>query len=234
MKIAVIGAGSSGLVTLKYLLDAFPAIDVVCFEKSHSIRGCWGNQRPDFISTSTKYTTQFSCFRKWSSDVSPEKNFEEFYRGSEFGDYLEEFADYFNLRKNIRLGIELKHLERKDNSWLLHLIEHNKEKNLTFDAVFLCTGLVNQKVPFSSSKIPRTDNPEGIKNKTVIVVGGGESAADVANYLAKPEHNNKVYLSLRSGIRVSPRYHPIRGVPSDFTESFITFFCINASAIGLA
>jgi dimethylaniline monooxygenase (N-oxide forming) len=42
---------------------------------------------------------------------------------------------------------------------------------------------------------------------------------DVANYLAKPAYNNTVFLSLRSGIRVSPRYHPIRGVPSDFLRS---------------
>jgi cation diffusion facilitator CzcD-associated flavoprotein CzcO len=219
MKIAVIGAGCSGLVTLKYLLDSFPSDDVICFEKSHAIRGCWGNQRPDFISTSTKYTTQFSCFRKWSSDVSPEKNFSEFYRGAEFGDYLEKFAEHFNLRKNIQLGVELKHLAWKDDCWSLKLNKNGKEEALKFDAVFLCTGLVNQKVPFNSTSIPMTDNPEGIRDKTVIVVGGGESAADVANYLAKPEHNNKVYLSLRSGIRVSPRYHPIKGVPSDFLRN---------------
>jgi hypothetical protein len=30
---------------------------------------------------------------------------------------------------------------------------------------------------------------------------------------------NSVHLSLRSGIRVSPRYHPIRGVPSDFLRN---------------
>lgn len=219
MKIAVIGAGCSGLVTLKYLLDAFPADDVVCFEKSQSIRGCWGNQRPDFISTSTKYTTQFSCFRKWDLVVSPTKDYSEFYRGAEFGDYLEEFAEHFNLRKYIRLNVQLKKLERIDSAWSLHLVENQKEKILSFDAVFLCTGLVNQKVPLNTTSIPRTDNPEGIKDKTVVVVGGGESAADVANYLAKAEHNNKVYLSLRSGIRVSPRYHPIRGVPSDFLRN---------------
>ena len=111
MKIAVVGAGSSGLVTLKYLLDFYPATDVVCFERSHSVRGCWGDQRPDFVSTSTRYTTQFSCFRKWSPDVSPKQNFEEFYRGGEFGDYLEAFAAHFNLREHIRFGVELRHLE---------------------------------------------------------------------------------------------------------------------------
>ncbi|MEZ4631384.1 MAG: FAD/NAD(P)-binding protein [Deinococcales bacterium] len=85
MKIAIIGAGSSGLITLKYLLDSFPASDIVCFEKSQSIRGCWGNQRASFVSTSTKYTTQFSCFRKWQAEVSLDKNFEDFIVGRSLG-----------------------------------------------------------------------------------------------------------------------------------------------------
>ncbi len=219
MKIAVIGAGCSGLVTLKYLLGVYPGTDIVCFEKSHSVRGVWGDQRPDFVSTSTKYTTQFSCFRKWNADVAHDKDYSEFYRGSEFGDYLETFAAQFNLKEHIRFGVELRHLAWKDGCWHLLLAESGGEERQTFDAVFLCTGLANQKAPLISQTIPITDHPEGICNETVVVVGGGESAADVANYLAKPEYNNKVYLSLRSGIRVSPRYHPIRGVPSDFLRN---------------
>ncbi|MEM7397244.1 MAG: hypothetical protein AAF492_33400, partial [Verrucomicrobiota bacterium] len=53
----------------------------------------------------------------------------------------------------------------------------------------------------------------------IVVIGGGESAADIANRLAEPELGNEVYLSLKTGIRVSPRYHPIRGVPSDFLRN---------------
>ncbi len=219
MKIAVIGAGSSGLVTLKYLLDTFPAADVLCFEKSHSVRGCWGDQRPDFISTSTKYTTQFSCFRKWGPDVAAAQDFSEFYRGTEFGDYLEAFAEHFNLKTHIRFGVELCQIERVDHRWTLLLAEDEREERLTFDAVFLCTGLVNQKVPFGATSVPIAQDPEAIRNATVVVVGGGESAADIANHLAKPAYNNVVYLSLRSGIRVSPRYHPIRGVPSDYLRN---------------
>jgi hypothetical protein len=219
MKIAVIGAGCSGLVTLKYLLEAFPATDVLCFEKSHSVRGCWGDQRPEFVSTSTKYTTQFSCFRKWSPDIAPERNYEEFYRGSEFGDYLEAFAAHFRLKERIRFGVEVQHLAWKDGGWELRLAENGTKEHLTFDAVFLCTGLANQRAPRDLKTIPVADDFEGIRNSTVVVVGGGESAADVANHLAKSEHNNRVFLSLRSGIRVSPRYHPIRGVPSDFLRN---------------
>jgi dimethylaniline monooxygenase (N-oxide forming) len=219
MKIAVVGGGSSGLVTLKYLLDTYPATDVVCFEKGHSVRGCWGDQRPDFVSTSTKYTTQFSCFRKWSADLAPARNYAEFYRGSEFGDYLDAFAAHFNLKERIRFGAEVRHLEWTDGGWVLQVEENGKEERLVFDAVFLCTGLVNQKVPIDSPPIPIPEDFETIRDATVVVVGGGESAADVANYLAKPEHHNAVYLSLRSGIRVSPRYHPIHGVPSDFLRN---------------
>jgi dimethylaniline monooxygenase (N-oxide forming) len=219
MKIAVVGAGCSGLVTLKYLLDAYPAADVVCFEKSYSVRGCWGDQRPDFVSTSTKYTTQFSCFRKWSPEAAAEYNFEEFYRGSEFGDYLETFAAHFHLKERIRFGVELRHMEWLDGCWKLLLAENGNEHRLAFDAIFLCTGLANQKAAAGSPSIPVREDPEGVCNMTVVVVGGGESAADIANYLAKPEHRNTVYLSLRSGIRVSPRYHPIRGVPSDFLRN---------------
>ncbi|MBA3531524.1 MAG: FAD/NAD(P)-binding protein [Ardenticatenales bacterium] len=219
MKIAVVGAGSSGLVTLKYLLDTYPATDIVCFEKSRSVRGCWGDQRPDFVSTSTKYTTQFSCFRQWSSEVAPKQNFEEFYRGAEFGDYLDAFATTFNLREHIRFGVELRHLEWIGGGWSLLLAENGEEERMTFDSIFFCTGLVNQKAQVASTGIPSTDKYEGICNATVVIVGGGESAADIATYLAKPEHNNTVFLSLRSGIRVSPRYHPIRGVPSDFLRN---------------
>jgi cation diffusion facilitator CzcD-associated flavoprotein CzcO len=204
---------------LKYLLDIFPATDVICFEKSHSMRGCWGDQRPDFVSTSTKYTTQFSCFRQWGPDIAPEHDFEEFYCGAEFGDYLEAFADHFNLKESIRFGVTVRHLEWSAGRWTLMVAEGTAEKHFTFDAVFLCTGLVNQQVPVGATPIPVAEDPETIRDATVVIVGGGESAADVANYLAKPAHKNTVYLSLRSGIRVSPRYHPIRGVPSDFLRN---------------
>ncbi|MEM7356943.1 MAG: hypothetical protein AAF657_39380, partial [Acidobacteriota bacterium] len=42
---------------------------------------------------------------------------------------------------------------------------------------------------------------------------------DIANRLADPALGNRVLMSLRTGIRVSPRYHPIKGVPSDFLRT---------------
>ena len=61
-RLAIVGCGSSGLVTLKYALDALPDWNITAFEKSSSVRGCWGQPPAGFISTSTRYTTQFACF----------------------------------------------------------------------------------------------------------------------------------------------------------------------------
>ena len=163
MRIAVVGAGSSGLITLKYLREAFPTAEIICYEKSDNVRGCWGEQRPSFVSTSSKYTTQFSCFRQWSLETTPEKDYAEFYRGAEFGDYLEAFADHFNLRSTIRFGCALSHLawDHEQACWTLNLIENGQESTTKVDALFLCTGLVNQKLSLPVSRGSFSREPGG-------------------------------------------------------------------------
>lgn len=197
MKLAIIGAGSSGLVTLKYALDYLPDWQIVCYEKTDQITGAWGRMPSGFTSTSTKYTTQFACFRRFDSSVDGR----EFFRGHEFGDYLEAFAARFDLKKHIRLTTRVNEVSEQDGRWRLRL-----DDGFEFaDALILCIGLTD-----------RPPDPPEVSGKRVVVMGGGESAVDLAHRLCQ---NNQVFLSLRSGIRVSPRYHPIRGVPSDFLRT---------------
>ena len=143
MKIAVIGAGSSGLVTLKYLLDTYPAADVVCFEKGHSVRGCWGDQRPDFVSTSTKYTTQFSCFRKWSLRCVARAELRRVLSRRRIrrlpGGVRRALppAEAHSLRRRAApSGLGDRSTGR--SCWS----DNGNEERRSFDAVFLCTGLV--------------------------------------------------------------------------------------------
>ena len=93
-RLAIVGCGSSGLITLKYACDLLPDWEIQCFEASGEITGCWGDPYPGFVSTSTKFTTQFACFPKYSANTSSapkcEKN--EFFQGDEYGQYLSEFA----------------------------------------------------------------------------------------------------------------------------------------------
>ncbi len=233
-RIAIVGGGSSGLVTLKIALDLLPDWDIICFEKSNSICGCWGNPYPGFVSTSTKYTTQFACYPIYDASVRDDagKSRSEFFREGEYGKYLNQFTDAFELRSRIRLHTMVEHITpiNDGDSWELTIRSTENENSPStrekFDALVICTGLAAQAKPIASdiqtlgpSDLNRPEGLGHITGKRIVVLGGGESAVDYANRLANPVLSNDVYLSLQSGIRVSPRYHPIRGVPSDFLRN---------------
>ncbi len=228
-RLAIIGGGSSGLVTLKYALDELDGWEIVCFEKSDSVTGCWGSPPDGFVSTSTRYATQFACFPVFDAHVQPRQpdsesareRCPEFFCDQEYGGYLNSFADHFSLRPHIRTRTKVESLRQADGRWRLTIDGPDGTQREDFDAVAICTGLVDQ--------VRETDCPvetlkdwrgvDEIRGRRVVVVGGGESGVDLAHRLARPELQNDVFLSLRSGIRVSPRYHPIRGVPSDFLRN---------------
>ncbi len=234
-RLAIIGGGSSGLICLKNAIDTLVDWELVCFEKSDRITGCWGNPYPGFVSTSTKYTTQFASFPVQDGNIYPDGGVSrsEFFCNAEYGQYLEEFAIKFRLRPLVRTGHLVESVRRKpdDVGWLVTYCDQGKHANSSavteeFDAVVICTGLAAQAksidspvLPIALSDLNSTDGLSQIRNQRIVIFGGGESAVDYAQRLSQPALENKVYLSLQSGIRVSPRYHPIRGVPSDFLRN---------------
>lgn len=234
-RLAIIGCGSSGLICLKTALEKLAGWDVVCFEKTGQITGCWGNTYPGFVSTSTKYTTQFACFPDCDAAVEPDagQSRAEFFRGAEYGEYLSRFADSFRLHPHIKLWHQVDQLTRAGDGtgWLVTSRataepEPSAAVRERFDAVVICTGLAAQIKEIESTiptlPLAELNSPQGIskiRQERIVVFGGGESAVDFATRLSQPELENEVYLSLRTGVRVSPRYHPIRGVPSDFLRN---------------
>ena len=233
-RLAIVGGGSSGLICLKVAMELLPDWDIVCFEKSDRITGCWGNPYPGFVSTSTKYTTQFSCFAPFDADLKPDggESRAEFFRDDQYGQYLEQFAEKFNLHRNIALQTCVDSIRRGPggDSWHLSLCclkdGSSETTSQQFDRVIICTGLAAEPkqidCDIKTLAISELNHSGGLGHLTgnrIVVIGGGESAVDYANRLSAAELNNKVFLSLQSGIRVSPRYHPIRGVPSDFLRN---------------
>lgn len=231
-RLAIVGGGSSGLVTLKLALDELTDWEIVCFEKSDRITGCWGRPYPGFVSTSTKYTTQFACFPLYDATVNSDggASREEFFREDEYGQYLEQFAEKFGLQKQIELNTTVDLVKRgaAGCGWELSIRSSGCEDTqvVYFDAVVLCTGLAAQPKRVESSvptlSVSELNSPNGlghVRGNRIVVIGGGESAVDYALRLSCEELGNRVFLSLYTGIRVSPRYHPIRGVPSDFLRN---------------
>jgi dimethylaniline monooxygenase (N-oxide forming) len=233
-RLAIIGGGSSGLICLKNAIDSLTDWDIVCFEKSDQITGCWGDPYPGFVSTSTKYSTQFACFPLFDASVKSDggRSRNEFFRDDEYGQYLEGFAAKFSLHSNVALHSQVDSILRNTTGagWDLTITRtidgRPKTRTEYFDSVILCSGLAAEPKMLdcdierlSVSELNHRDGLGHVINKCIVVIGGGESAVDYANRLASPELNNEVFLSLQSGIRVSPRYHPIRGVPSDFLRN---------------
>lgn len=234
-RLAIIGCGSSGLICLKTALAELEGWEVVCFEKSNQMTGCWGNPYPGFVSTSTKYTTQFGCFHERDAEIEPDagRSRAEFYRDGEYGEYLTRFADAFQFRPHIRLRHQVERLAPSPEraGWSITYRETGTPhataaRTEHFDAAVICTGLAAQAKEMDSSipaiLLSELSAPQAIakiRGERIVVFGGGESAVDYATRLSHPDLGNQVFLSLRSGVRVSPRYHPIRGVPSDFLRN---------------
>jgi dimethylaniline monooxygenase (N-oxide forming) len=235
-RLAIVGAGSSGLIMLYRAKQELSDWEIIVYEKSGTILGCWGKPYPGFVSTSTKFTTQFACFLKFDAAVVPDggTSRSEFFREGEYGEYLESFADEFQLNASIQFytSVEKVIWEESKQAWVLHVVRKDANENVveraveSFDAVVLCTGLAAQpkevsieKPCLSLAELNHTECGVRVRDSRVVVMGGGESAVDHACRLAREDLNNEVFLSLQSGIRVSPRYHPIRGVPSDFLRN---------------
>ena len=220
-RLAIIGAGPSGLISLKYAKERLPEWSIVCYEKGNSFGGSWAMTHPEFVSTSTKATTQFACFQQF--EIGHRKR-EEFFLHNEYGEYLKEFVHHFSLTEHIELGQEVQSLKKTDRgNWELSILTRDSgaENIEYFSQVLICTGLANKlkSIDGPTTFLNNYQEIDSVQSKKVVVLGGGESAVDIADRLAQVERDNQVFLSLRSGIRVSPRIHPIRGVPSDYLRN---------------
>ncbi|KAG7272314.1 LOW QUALITY PROTEIN: hypothetical protein CRUP_011239 [Coryphaenoides rupestris] len=109
-RVAVIGAGSSGLVCIKTCLEE--GLDPVCFESSHDIGGLWRfkeNPEPD--------------------RASIYHSFPNYMHHSLIIEYFRAYAEHFQLTKHIRFQWDVE----TESS------EGNRQKHI-FDAVMVCIG----------------------------------------------------------------------------------------------
>ena len=135
---------------------------------------------------------------------------------SEFIAYLESYVDRFQLP--VTTGVQARELRREDGGWI---VETGAEQYRA-SAVVVATGIMSSPVlpdfleassytglMFHSTEYRRPDERLG---KSILVVGIGNSAAEIASELANA--GREVCVSVRSGANVIPR--SIAGVPSQY------------------
>ncbi|MEE8058825.1 MAG: NAD(P)-binding domain-containing protein [Pseudomonadales bacterium] len=211
MKVCVIGAGPSGLTTIKQLLDE--GHDVSCFEKNENIGGIWyrhdndGDQMKVFdnlVLTTSMKLMSFSDFMH-----KGERTFTD-HRG--YFRYLERYTETYGLRDHICFNSIVDDISHKEGSWYVTITADGKQIQHIFEAIALCTGpfkMPNRNIPeiqnFTGEIIHSCEyrNNREFYGKKVLVLGLAESGADIVREISNV--SSECTLSIRSYSFLVPR-----------------------------
>ncbi len=224
-RVAVIGAGPSGLATVKELLAE--GHRPTCFEKAADLGGVFRYDPRDGVVwescrlTSSGALTAFSDF-----PVAPDRS--GHMRVGEYVEYLREYCRAFGVTPHLRFGTTVEHVERDSGGgWTVQTRGPRGRGTERFDAVAVCSGLhQHPHVPRFAGQETFTGTiihgaqyrrPSEVVGKRVLIVGAGESGADVVAEVA--EHAAETVLSLRRGVAVQKRIS--FGKPGDWRTSRI-------------
>ncbi len=222
-RVAIIGAGPSGLTTLKEFTAS--GHDALCFEAGNSVGGVFAQCYDGTRLTSSPAVTAFS-------DFPPERGDHQHWSKREYVDYLERYTENFALRDRIRLRNRVLTTNYEEGAgWTLRIRTEDGERlEGPFDTLVICTGTNQQpNLPkadrngFSGTVLHSKDyrNADAFTGKRIVVVGLGETSADVVAELAAVA--SECTLSIRRGAYVIPRINPLTDYPNDYDSNRLRY-----------
>ncbi|KFA75865.1 hypothetical protein S40288_01928 [Stachybotrys chartarum IBT 40288] len=218
MRVAIIGGGPSGLVQLKVLSEAhlrFPTqpIELKLFEAHDRIGGIFYHHTyEEGELVSSKFLTSFSDFRPRSDDA-------DFLSTDRYLEYLEQYASHFRLWPFMHLGTRVLSVRRGDASEHMVTYQTPEGEKIEWecDAIAVCSGVHAQPhipdipglehVPLVMHSQDFKKREQFGKDKTVLILGSGETGADLA-YLAVTSDTRRVVLCHKDGWIGAPKRNP--------------------------
>ncbi|ERT00419.1 hypothetical protein HMPREF1624_03790 [Sporothrix schenckii ATCC 58251] len=229
-RIAIIGAGICGLVSLKEVLAA--GLEAVCFDAREGLGGAWAYQPVPgedpaasssiYLGTMLNSCRDTSAFSDFPFDPA---RYPDYFGHRQFVQYLREYAAHFGLDKHVRLQTKVTQCAPQDDgSWTVTATQRDGTQTTEpYAAVIVAAGHLSAP---RTPAIPGRDlfagealhshayrAPSRFEGKRVAVVGFGSSAVDIACEIAP--HAASLHLVTRRGGWVLPRY--VLGKP---TEAF--------------
>lgn len=218
---AVIGAGISGLTSGKMLGDY--GIDYTCFESSDRIGGNWAFGNPNGHSSAYRSLhIDTSKHRLSFKDFPMPEDYPDFPHHTQIKAYLEAYAEAFDLKERIEFRNGVVSATRlPDGGW--ELLDQAGETR-RFDLLVVANGhhwdprMADFPGEFTGESIHShhyidPTDPLDAKGKRILVVGLGNSAADITVELSSRSLENEVTLSTRSSAWIVPKY--TGGLPAD-------------------
>lgn len=230
-RVAVIGAGSSGLVCIKVCIEE--GLQPVCFESSDDIGGLWRfKESPEperasiYRSLMVNTSKEMMCF----SDFPMPADFPNFMHNSQLLQYYRLYAEHFDLLRHIQFKTKVRSVTQTadfsvSGQWVVVTVNNDGgEQTHVFDAVFVCSGhythpaLPLKEFPGHERFLGRClhswefKDADAFRGKRVVVVGLGNSGGDIAVEISRSAQ--KTFLSTRQGAWVIGRMSN-NGLPID-------------------
>lgn len=185
MKVAIIGAGVSGLVHAAILQRL--GYQVLLYEKEKDIAGIWATAYPE---VRLQNIGQQYCV----SDLPWPDSSNQHPSASQIRDYFEQLVERFELKP--KLETKVHHMEELKSGWRLYLDAPGERRIMDVDFVIVATGQYSQAK--ASEQIPGVEDFLGdivserslssldvFQGRKVAVVGFGKSALDLAVFAAR-------------------------------------------------
>ncbi len=217
-KIAIIGAGSSGIAACKAALAA--GIDFVCYEKGSFVGGNWvfNNDNNQSSCYETLHINTSSRMMSYEDMPIPEE-FSDFPHHSQMASYFDRVANELGLRDHIRFNHSVTDVQKLENGH--YRITTDQGSSDEVESVIVANGhhWSPNKITLPghfSGKTLHSHDYKSIdvfsKEDRVLVVGFGNSAIDIACEAGR-RLQNPAYISTRSRGWVFPKY--VQGKPLD-------------------
>ncbi|XP_037530772.1 flavin-containing monooxygenase 5 [Nematolebias whitei] len=230
-RVAIVGAGSSGLACMKICIDE--NLEPVCFESGDDIGGLWNFKESPAPGRSSIYRSlvantskEMMCF----SDYPMPDDYPNYMHNSQLLQYFRHYAEHFHLLRYIHFQTTVTNVQQSPDfslsgQWEVATVSKNgDEERHIFDAVMVCSG------HYTHPALPLTDfqghkafsgqlvhsweykDADAYRGKKVVVVGIGSSGGDVASEISRCA--KKTFLSTRQGAWVIGRMAH-NGLPLD-------------------
>ncbi len=183
-----------------------------CFERRPRAGGLWAVEPGDVQASYPSLECNTSKRRTEFSDFPMPGAFPPYPHNTQMAAYFDAYIDHFGFRDRITFNTIVEHAARTpDGGWDVHL---SSGRTVHYDALVVANG--HHREPrwpdppfpgeFSGRQMHAHDyvGPDGFEGKSVVVLGMGNSAMDIAVELSSvAEH---VYLASRRGAHIVPKF----------------------------
>jgi dimethylaniline monooxygenase (N-oxide forming) len=180
----------------------------ICLDTDRWMSRLWNYSEDESLSVASTTIFNSSKYRSAISDYPFPGDTDDFPTWRQMLEYLQGYADNFQLGPHIQLNTRVTHISREGDAWAVELLTKDGTRCEYFDKVAVANGTFTApktpKLPgieqFSGRALHAINfhRPETFKDQRVLLIGLHASAQDVAMNLSG--HAAQVYASHRNGI----------------------------------